>query len=289
MQTETLNACQRAVKECARPRARPGPLPAAPRRVELLPVEAEARQVIERKEEGLACAKHDAKYPRMDTSFLAWTTKVKRPIAARAISGITALSPEKGCALVTAIATSCCLVLGLALPSGPLCGIGMGFWLATTFLVLLIVTGDPSTQSGPQQVLRPQFAVFDAFADTRCQVWGWEYAKVRGMHRTRSDPISTLRAKLPRPSHPGTAWSCSFTGVIPDESRQKIREARKEFDAVALICEVTPEAWAAERIETDPLILGLAGGEAWLVGWFDLTPTEDYVLGMYSTGKKLGG
>lgn len=78
----------------------------------------------------------------------------------------------------------------------------------------------------------------------------------------------------------GTKFSLSFqfNGVIPDETRQKIKAARQYFGSIYIIAEA--KEWALNReiimpVGKDPLVVGYADGKLWLIDDFATTPVED--------------
>lgn len=85
-----------------------------------------------------------------------------------------------------------------------------------------------------------------------------------------------------------------YAGVIPDETRDKIKEAMKVFahqegvDTVYLLCDAPAEAWVLGQQTPapelyDPLVVGIKHGEMWLIGSFDPTPVEDYISKEFTT------
>lgn len=80
--------------------------------------------------------------------------------------------------------------------------------------------------------------------------------------------------------------SASFNGSIPQNVRDAISGARKEFESVHIIAEV-PEWRLDEDASTkggDPLVIGAALGAFWLVAAFDTTPAEDVVRAEWASG-----
>lgn len=67
----------------------------------------------------------------------------------------------------------------------------------------------------------------------------------------------------------------TFAGIIPNATKDRIEEAAKGFDEIALIAEAT---WQEEKIQTDPLIVGVLGDKAYLIDHFDATEKEKMVL-----------
>ncbi len=67
----------------------------------------------------------------------------------------------------------------------------------------------------------------------------------------------------------------SFSGVIAPSAKEKIEEADKCFEETALI---TMANWQEKKIQTDPLIVSIYNGKAYLIDHFDTSQVENYVL-----------
>lgn len=80
-----------------------------------------------------------------------------------------------------------------------------------------------------------------------------------------------------RATRANTAMTATFTGVIPEGVRTRIREHAK--DPVFLIQEVSE--WdvrhIAHPVHTDPLVVIHKYGRLWLIDRFDTTPVEEYI------------
>lgn len=90
-----------------------------------------------------------------------------------------------------------------------------------------------------------------------------------------------------KPTHPHS-WDgrgssvfigTEFSGVIPEQTRTKIKEAIPHFEGIYLLAE--PEfkfeiQWAP--IPADPLVLGWDGAGLWLIDEFDITPLEEAAI-----------
>ena len=70
-----------------------------------------------------------------------------------------------------------------------------------------------------------------------------------------------------------------FQGIVPVETKRKIKEARKVFGKRKLffIAETRPESWDVKEITRDPLVVGVLEDKCYLVDKFDTTPLEEYV------------
>ena len=69
-----------------------------------------------------------------------------------------------------------------------------------------------------------------------------------------------------------------YDGVIPPETKEKVRTAEKLFERVYLLTEV--KKWklqATARPRLDPLVLGLKTGHLFLIAEYDTTPIEEWV------------
>jgi hypothetical protein len=91
-----------------------------------------------------------------------------------------------------------------------------------------------------------------------------------------------LRA-FPR-SDPETIFKIGFYGIIPEATKERIREADEIFgEEVYLVAETTPEQWRkAQVVSLDPIIVGVYGAEredsaCYLVDHFNTTPYEDLI------------
>ncbi len=96
-----------------------------------------------------------------------------------------------------------------------------------------------------------------------------------------SDVFATLRRLVHSRRLQQAAIRCRFTGVIPDEVKSKIVEAKKDFKTILILAEIPK--WSLtltpERLPVgDPLVVGIAGEEAFLITDFDTTSLEDQVF-----------
>ncbi len=82
-----------------------------------------------------------------------------------------------------------------------------------------------------------------------------------------------------------TELSSGFNGLIPPETKSKIKTANKIFDKeVCLIAETMPEEWNVQTVKTDPLVVGVLNGEnCYLIDHFNTTSVEDYVRKEFSS------
>jgi hypothetical protein len=77
-------------------------------------------------------------------------------------------------------------------------------------------------------------------------------------------------------------FSSSFYGILPEETKQEISEAREIIGKnIFLITETTPSDWEMRRnpkprVVKDPLLVGVVGDKCYLIDHFDTTPVEDY-------------
>lgn len=72
--------------------------------------------------------------------------------------------------------------------------------------------------------------------------------------------------------------SAEYDGLMPAPVREKVREAKDDFDQIFVLSEVSE--WQIEKVVQpvrDPLVLGWQGGRLFLIADYDTTPTEEYV------------
>ncbi|HEY4475648.1 MAG TPA: hypothetical protein VJB92_02930 [Candidatus Paceibacterota bacterium] len=65
-----------------------------------------------------------------------------------------------------------------------------------------------------------------------------------------------------------------YEGVIPDHARAKIKAASQDFQHIFLLAEVEEKKWT---VKVDPIAVGLANGQFWLIIDFDTTPVEEVI------------
>jgi len=82
--------------------------------------------------------------------------------------------------------------------------------------------------------------------------------------------------------------SATLSALVPKEVRDIQKSAQEYFPHIGLIAEV--KNWEVRQLpmpprepEFDPLLVGFADGTAWLLASFDLTETEDYVVGTHTS------
>lgn len=68
---------------------------------------------------------------------------------------------------------------------------------------------------------------------------------------------------------------CSFKGLIPLETKEKIKKYKDLFEEIFIIAE--PE-WESASTDEDPLIVGWDGFNLWLVDKFDVSSIEEKML-----------
>jgi hypothetical protein len=76
-----------------------------------------------------------------------------------------------------------------------------------------------------------------------------------------------------------------FNGIIPDLTKQKIKESEKFFDKdkVYLIAETKPEEWNVILLSKDPLVAGVKYDKCYLIDQFNTTPLEGLVSEEFSS------
>lgn len=104
------------------------------------------------------------------------------------------------------------------------------------------------------------------------------------LHRDVFETLKTM-AKRKRKT---IILETNFTGLIPQDTRKKIIQAKKAFKEVYIVAETSAEKWKIREKEAtvikpppptnyDPLVVGWDGNNLWLVDQFDLTTLENYV------------
>lgn len=97
----------------------------------------------------------------------------------------------------------------------------------------------------------------------------------------------TIEKKYKQALKEGIEISSTFHGLIPTETRGKIKEAQRLFgNEIYLVAETAPEEWnvrRAPRIVKDPILVGVAKNEAFYLDRFDTTPMEEYVAKEFSS------
>jgi hypothetical protein len=146
-----------------------------------------------------------------------------------------------------------------------------GFFLCRVVPVMLVVAAIITSgviflpdAIGPGTILLKYLAIVVSIAVGGFTICGFADKHFRSIHR------SNIRTQ--------------FTGVIPDEARDLIKNNAKDFDKILLISEANQ--WSTDKIiippqPVDPLIIGrkeIAGViKYYLIGQFDPTPIEVYV------------
>lgn len=88
-----------------------------------------------------------------------------------------------------------------------------------------------------------------------------------------------------------TMWF-AYTGAIPDSTREKIQKARStHFNKVFLLCDAPLDQWKLDvspiPAPPDPIVVGHACEELWVIDVFDPTPVEEYVALEFSSVPQL--
>jgi hypothetical protein len=84
--------------------------------------------------------------------------------------------------------------------------------------------------------------------------------------------------------------SVGFSGVLPNNTRAKVKDAKNMGMAVSLLCEVDPKiGWKREitskpGLKADPLVVGLKDGAWYLIDKFDITPAEHWIASEMTSG-----
>ena len=81
-----------------------------------------------------------------------------------------------------------------------------------------------------------------------------------------------------------------FAGVIPDQTKEKIRAAQKVFGSQVFLVAETPGQWSFDEKKEveiiprgDPLVIGVLGDTVWLIDAFDLTTLENMAKSEFTT------
>lgn len=94
------------------------------------------------------------------------------------------------------------------------------------------------------------------------------------------DCLALISANFGQFSSMSVRMMARFSGVIPMETKEKIREARdsKSFSEIRLLAEAD---WAIDAYPdpryADPIVVGMVNDEMWVIDVFDPTPLEDYI------------
>lgn len=97
-------------------------------------------------------------------------------------------------------------------------------------------------------------------------------------------------AKKEQPTGIKVSIQGGCSGLIPEPTRKKIKEAETQFERVFIATEMKPENWELKVTpapvikyhDPDPLVLGFDGKNLWIIDQFDLTPTEQYIKDEFS-------
>ena len=101
------------------------------------------------------------------------------------------------------------------------------------------------------------------------------------------DVLKTLRQRASK-RQKSVKLSCRFEGLIPDDVKQKIAEARGSFKEMFLIAEpkgfeINETAIVAPK--RDPLVVGFDGTKLWLIADFETTPVEEAMIFHFDNGR----
>jgi len=102
------------------------------------------------------------------------------------------------------------------------------------------------------------------------------------------DVLKTLRQRASK-RQKSVKLSCRFEGLIPDDVKQKIAEARGSFKEMFLIAEpkgfeINETAIVVPRV--DPLVVGFDGTKLWLIADFETAPVEEAMIFSLSGASK---
>ncbi len=100
------------------------------------------------------------------------------------------------------------------------------------------------------------------------------------------EKVRTLSAK----KKADVILSCSYSGIIPEETRKKIDEYRSKFARLYVLSEakdwkVTVEEKPKPPVQLlDPLLVGWDKTDLWLIDHFEMTTLERLVASQFTTG-----
>lgn len=77
-----------------------------------------------------------------------------------------------------------------------------------------------------------------------------------------------------------------YGGIILDKTRQKILEAQEDSGKYNIYILAEVRDWKKSGVYEDPLVLGFADGEFWLIDSYDTTPKEEYIKREFTARKE---
>lgn len=70
----------------------------------------------------------------------------------------------------------------------------------------------------------------------------------------------------------------TFSGVIPESTRSKIKAAQKDFSQIYIIAEAHMSYEGMKLPIGDPIVAGWCGEQLWYIDDFDTSPVEEAAL-----------
>ena len=79
------------------------------------------------------------------------------------------------------------------------------------------------------------------------------------------------------PFFPSYSFTSKFRGIIPNQTKSRIDNAKSLFDSqVYIVAEA--DNWEGKQVDTiDPLVIGVRNSKCFLLDEFDCTKSENYV------------
>ena len=151
------------------------------------------------------------------------------------------------------------------------------------------------TKRGKILPIVPRFATFRAFEKGVHEMWFsgfdsagntfsmWGTSTTDKEESVQGSPILSIYhewAHSFRSDKRGVVLSCAFSGLIPEDVRNKIYALKSKVDQTYIITEAD---WDEKRVpDIDPLVIVRKGKHHWLVATFDLSPLEHVVASEYT-------
>ncbi len=82
-----------------------------------------------------------------------------------------------------------------------------------------------------------------------------------------------------------THYTSSFHGILPEDTKEKIEQAKPVLTDISIVAEAHDWAVTEEVITIDPLVIGRVGKRWFLIDHFDTTGAEDYIVAKYEIDK----
>lgn len=96
------------------------------------------------------------------------------------------------------------------------------------------------------------------------------------------DTVDALAKTIDSGHSQAFTLTTTYDGVIPAETKEKIREAEEQFEDVRLLAEAPNWSVHIEPRHVDPIVVGIAAETMWVIDIFDPTPVEEYVASEFT-------